>query len=76
MKTAFYWQSANFTAFPEVPPNLRAARYLVAKRRLGAHHAATALVGTGANIVAALVGVIVARWLEHWPLMLVGLGGS
>lgn len=66
MKTAFYWQSANFTAFPELPPSPRAARYLVAKRHLGAHHVATALVGTGANIVSALVGVMVGRWLELW----------
>ena len=62
MKTAFYWQSANFTAFPESAPKDEVeANYLVAKRQLGTHHVATALVGTGANILAALIGVAIGR---------------
>jgi hypothetical protein len=62
-KLAFYWQGANFTAFPKLSPNEREADYLVAKRQLGAHHVATALVGTGANIVLALIGVAVGKWI-------------
>ncbi len=63
-KLAFYWQSANFTAFPETSPNEREAAYLVAKRQLGTHHIATALVGTGANILLALVGLAVGKWIK------------
>ena len=63
-KLAFYWQSANFTAFPESSPNEREAEYLVAKRQLGTHHVTTALVGTGANIVLALIGVAVGKWIK------------
>lgn len=63
-KLAFYWQSANFTAFPNAPPTKSDADYLVAKRRLGVHHVATALVGTGANIVLALIGVAVGKWIQ------------
>ncbi len=62
-KLAFYWQSANFTAFPDSLQNERDAEYLVSKRQLGAHHVATALVGTGANIVLALIGVAVGKWI-------------
>jgi hypothetical protein len=63
-KLAFYWQGANFTAFPVEPPNKDQAAWLVAKRQLGTHHVATALVGTGANIVVALVGVAVGKWIR------------
>ena len=62
-KLAFYWQNTNFSAFPEDPPSEKAVRYLIAKRQLGLHQVATALVGTGANIVLALVGVAVGRWV-------------
>jgi len=62
-KLGFYWQSANFTKFPDASPNAQEAEYLVAKRQLGTHHVATALVGTGANIVVALIGVAVGRWI-------------
>jgi hypothetical protein len=62
-KLGFYWQSANFTAFPTTSPDEREAEYLVAKRQLGTHHVATALVGTGANIVLALVGVAIGKWV-------------
>ncbi|HEX7952504.1 MAG TPA: hypothetical protein VF523_05450, partial [Burkholderiales bacterium] len=67
MKTAFYWQSANFSAYPERPPNKRMARWLAAKRHMGSHHVATALVGTGANACSALAGVYLAWILERWP---------
>jgi len=60
-KLAFYWQGANFMAFPETPPDKAQVAYLLAKRRLGAHYSATVLVGTAANIVLALVGVVVGR---------------
>ena len=63
-KLAFYWQGANFTAFPTSSPDPREAEYLVAKRQLGTHHVATALVGTGANIVVALIGVAVGKWIK------------
>lgn len=63
-KLAYYWQSANFTAFPLDPPNKEQGAWLVAKRQLGTHHVATALVGTGANIVLALVGVAVGKWIR------------
>jgi hypothetical protein len=62
-KLGFYWQSANFTKFPDTSPDAREAEYLAAKRQLGTHHVATALVGTGANIVVALVGVAVGTWV-------------
>jgi len=63
-KLGFYWQGSNFTAFPITPPNEREADYLVAKRHLGTLHVTTALVGTGANIVLALVGVAVGKWIK------------
>jgi hypothetical protein len=62
-KLGFYWQSANFTAFPATAPDEKELDYLIAKRLLGTHHVATALVGTGANIVAALVGTAIGRWI-------------
>ena len=63
-KLAYYWQSANFTAFPIESPDKEQAAWLVAKRQLGTHHVATALVGTGANIVLALIGVAVGKWIR------------
>ena len=63
-KLAFYWQSANFTAFPDSLENEKDAEYLVSKRQLGAHYVATALVGTGANIVLALIGVAIGKWIK------------
>ena len=63
-KLAYYWQSANFAAFPNEMPNKEQAAWLVAKRQLGCNHVATALVGTGANIIWALVGVAVGRWIR------------
>ena len=62
-KLGFYWQSANFTKFPDSSPDKKEADYLIAKRQLGNHHVATVLVGTGANIVAALIGVTVGKWI-------------
>ena len=63
-KLAFYWQGANFTQFPVSAPSEEEADYLVAKRQRGTHYVATALVGTGANILAALVGVAVGKWVK------------
>ena len=63
-KLAFYWQSTNFSKFPDSSPNEREAEYLVAKRQLGTHQVSTALVGTGANIVVALIGVAVGKWIR------------
>lgn len=63
MKTAFYWQSANFAAYPVTLPSSSEAKYLIAKRRIGTHHTATALVGTGASIIAALIGVAAGKWI-------------
>ena len=61
-KLAYYWQGANFTAFPVEPPKKEQAAWLVAKRQLGANHVATALVGTGLNLLFAFAGVVVAKW--------------
>lgn len=63
-KLAYYWQSANFAAFPTEMPTKEQAAWLVAKRQLGCNHVATALVGTGINIILALVGVAVGRWIR------------
>ena len=63
-KLAFYWQRTNFTAFPASSPDVREAEYLVAKRQLGTHQVRTALVGTGANIIVALIGVAVGKWIK------------
>lgn len=63
-KLAFYWQSANFVAFPDRSPDVREADYLVAKRLLGSNHVATSLVGTGANILVALIGVAIGRTIH------------
>lgn len=63
-KLAYYWQSANFAAFPAEMPTNEQAAWLVAKRQLGCNHVATALVGTGANIIIALVGVAIGRWIR------------
>jgi hypothetical protein len=62
-KLALYWQGANFSALPEKDPAADLA-WLVARRQLGTHHVATVLVGTGANIVLALVGVAVGKWIR------------
>jgi hypothetical protein len=63
MKTAFYWQGANFPTHPQEVPRPEELAYLAAKRRLGSHHVTTALVGTGANILAAFVGAAIGKWL-------------
>ena len=63
-KLAYYWQSANFAAFPTEMPTKEQAAWLVAKRQLGCNHVATALVGTGVNIILALVGVVIGRWIR------------
>jgi hypothetical protein len=62
-KLAYYWQGANFLTFPPELPKNDGAAWIVAKRQLGANHVATALVGTGANIILALVGVAVGKWI-------------
>jgi len=63
-KAAFYWQSTNFTEFPPTLDDTKAANYLVAKMLLGNHRCATALVGTAANVVIALIGVAVTKWIK------------
>ncbi len=64
-KLGFYWQSSNYGAFPESSPaDTAQARYLVAKVQLGTQHVAKALVGTGADIVLALIGVAVGKWIK------------
>ena len=62
-KLAFYWQGANFTAFPRTPPDAEQLRWVATKRQLGTHHVATALVGTAANIVVAMIGVAIGKWV-------------
>lgn len=63
-KLAFYWQGANFTTFPQTAPKSEDLAWLVARRQLGTHHVATVLVGTAANIVTALVGYAVVKWIK------------
>jgi len=63
-KLALYWQGANFLSFPSDPPSKEHLGYFVKKRRLGAHYAATLLVGTAANIVLAFVGVAVGKSIK------------
>ena len=63
-KLAFYWQGANFTKFPESAPGDEELEWFVARRQLGTHHVATALVGTAANAVAAFAGVAIAGWIK------------
>jgi hypothetical protein len=62
MKTAIYWQSSNFTKFPKEPP--KDPDFFVSVYKLGVYHAGFALVGTAANIVAALFGYAVGKYLE------------
>lgn len=65
MKTAFYWQGSNFAALPQdAPSKSEQWKYIVAKRHLGTHHVATALTGTAANIVLALAGIAIAKWVK------------
>ncbi len=64
MKTAFYWQGTNFAAFPRNVPGAELLKYVIAKRQLGTHHVATFLVGTGANIIVALAGYAIAKWIR------------
>lgn len=61
-KLALYWQGANFTAFPRSMPDAQQLAWIAAKRQLGTHHVATALVGTGANLGAAFIGVAIGKW--------------
>lgn len=63
-KLAFYWQGANFTSFPTSAPSRADAEYFAARRKMGSHHVSSALVGTAANIFAALVGVAIGRWVK------------
>lgn len=63
-KLAYYWQNANFVAFPADMPTKEQIPWLVSKRQLGCNHVATALVGTGANIIIALIGVAVGKWIR------------
>jgi hypothetical protein len=60
-KLGFYWQSTNFATFPAEMPSGVLLRWIAARRQLGTHHVATALTGTGANIVAALIGAAVGK---------------
>ena len=63
-KLALYWQNLNLIKFPDSSPSLIEMKYLVAKRVLCTYYTATLLVGTGANIVVALVGVTIGHWIH------------
>jgi len=64
MKTAFYWQGANFAALPQEPPATpEAMAWQAAKRRYGTARVSLALIGTGANIVVAFLGVAAGKWI-------------
>src|SRR5260221_7511117 len=63
MKTAFYWQGANFTGLPNDAPSADAMAWQAAKRRYGTARASIALIGTGANIIAGLIGVAAGKWI-------------
>jgi hypothetical protein len=60
-KLAYYWQGANFTAYPIDTPSKEQAAYMVAKRQIGTHHVATSLIGTGLDILIAFIGVAVGN---------------
>jgi len=60
-KLALYWQGAKFASFPDQAPGHADLAWLVAKRQLGAHHVATALVGTAASVAACLAGVAIGK---------------
>jgi hypothetical protein len=45
--------------------NKEEANYLVAKRKLGNHQVATALIGTGTNIVLAMLGIVVGKCIVN-----------
>lgn len=63
-KLGFYWQGANFLALPEKSPEPKELDYFIAKRFLGANYVSTVLVGTGVNVLIALVGVAVGKWVK------------
>lgn len=63
-KLAIYWQGTDYIALPRTPMSDEEAVYWVARRRLGANHIASILVGTGGNIVVALLGVGIGRFVE------------
>lgn len=63
-KLAYYWQGADFTSLPNELPNKEQAAWIVAKRQIGTRHVGVVLVGTGANIIIAFIGVAVGKWIR------------
>ena len=64
MKTAFYWQGANFSGLPDEPPSAGdATTWQALKRRYGTARASIALIGTGLNIIGALLAVAAGKWI-------------
>ncbi|OGA20762.1 MAG: hypothetical protein A3I02_05330 [Betaproteobacteria bacterium RIFCSPLOWO2_02_FULL_67_26] len=61
MKTAFFWTGTNFSHLPDKYPGFDELDYLKAKMELGTQRVGTALVGTGANIICALIGAIYTK---------------
>ena len=61
-KVSFYWQGANLAAFPE-KLNEETLTWQVAKRGYATRQASVALIGTGANIIVALIGVAAGKWI-------------
>lgn len=62
MKTAFYWQNTTFSRLPtEWPKDEEQAQYARLLHQLGQHRASTILIGTGGNLLSALLGVAITR---------------
>lgn len=63
-KLAYYWQGANFASFPDKLPSKEQAAWIVARKQIGTRHVAKVLVGTGANIIVAFIGVAFGKWIQ------------
>ena len=61
-KTAIYWQGSDFTKFWGAPS--KNPKYFIDVYNLRRYHAEAVVVGTGANIVFALVGFVVGKYCE------------
>ena len=67
-KGLLYWESTSFTKIPEAPEtDPERVQYVIDRQRLGAYHSTKLLVGTAANILAGLIGAVLAHWVESAP---------
>ena len=59
----FIGKGVNNATFPEAPPGWVGIDYLIARRRLASYSASMLLIGTGCNIIVALIGVAAGKWI-------------